>query len=116
MYVRPQNHRYPSGIRLPENYSGSAFRELSQGEEAQNAEDLTETEITASLDGEEQNTEAPALLPTMKNSSEPHPSPLLRGHGIGSEELLILALILLLADNAKDDELILFLALLFFIK
>lgn len=122
MYVRPQNYRYPPGVRLPENYGGSTFREPPP-------EDISEEEVAEPLDGEEpaeQNEEKP----TEKSADEAHTASLLSpsgfklrlgslfggNKGIGTEELLIIALILLLSDSDGNDDLILFLLLLFFIK
>ncbi len=117
MYVRPQGYRYPSGVRLPENYSGSTFREEAQNDitdepiedEAVPAEN-TQHDTT---DGEEKNS-APASL--LSNGFRLRLGSLFGGKGIGTEELLIIALILLLADSDDNDDLILFLILLFFIK
>ena len=117
MYVRPQNYRYPEGMRLPENYSGNTFREPLEQEEAQ--EEPLEKEET--LDEQALPTQgndtkdSPALLPT--SGFKLRINSLFGGNGkIGTEELLILALILLLADTENNDDLILFLVLLFFIK
>ena len=119
MYVRPQSHRYPSGLRLPENYSGSTFREPRDI-----SEELQKEEISAEEPAEErekieeskENVEAAALLSVDAQSTPRKPFSLFGKGGGASEELLILTLILLLSDNNKNDDLILFLMLLLFIK
>ena len=114
MYVRPQNYRYPEGVRLPKNYSGNTFREPSPEEEApsESAEEIREEQAVASS-AESSSAEDTAALLTPKSSPL---SSLFGGKGIGSEELLIFALILLLSDSDMGNDLILFLILLFFIK
>lgn len=128
MYVRPPNYRYPPSVRVPENYGGSAFREPPQPvvnttevpEDAQGKQILAEEELAASAaepKEESEKSEQASLL-------SPHGFHLRLGslfgkdRGIGTEELLIIALIILLADNDSGnfDDLILMLALLFFIK
>ena len=114
MYVRPQGYRYPSGVRLPENYGGSAFSDAPPIEEAESTP-IEEASATAEEKSDAPAKETAALLPTSgfrlrlgslfgKNSS------------IGTEELLIIALILLLSDSEGNDDLVLFLVLLFFIR
>ncbi len=123
MYVRPQSYRYPSGVRLPENYSGNTFRELPVEEEAPSEEaaapepqDTAEQVVDSSPEQKSDNTQSAALLSN-------HGFRLRLGSlfgnsngGIGTEELLIIALILLLSDSNSNDDLILFLVLLLFIK
>ena len=117
MYVRPQNHRYPGGIRLPENYSGNTFREPIKAE-AEEPCDIPESNLAA--DSEEDTEKAPAeaaALLTSEPTAPAHKKLSLFGKGGSSnEELLILALILLLSDSDKNDDIILFLMLLLFIK
>jgi hypothetical protein len=116
MYVRPQGYRYPEGVRLPRNYGGSAFSEQSR------AEELTETEEASVTN--EKNTDAPISASATEGESaeallcreDKRGSSSLGIRGLGSEELLLFALILLLSDSDIGDDLILFLILLFFIK
>ncbi len=120
MYIKPQNYRFPaSGVRLPQNYSGNAFgsaqnnvtqqeTELPEQAEENNTDELTE--ITASAKPGEKRA---GLL---KDSRFHLRLGSLLGDKFGTEEFLILAMILLLADGEDNDELILFLILLFFIK
>ena len=122
MYVRPPTYRYPPSVRLPDNYSGNAFREQ---ETPPLLPDPTEPEApskSSESDISESEQEPAKAAPTSLLS--PHSFRLRLGSvfgkkgGIGTEDLLIIALILLLSDNDSDsfDDLILFLALLFFIK
>ena len=111
MYVRP-NNRYPSGLRLPENYSGNTFR--AQERESQETE--PETVIEESAESSAPTTEAAALLTQDIPSAPSQKRFSLFGKSGSNEELLILALILLLSDGNGNDDLILFLMLLLFIK
>ena len=167
MYVRPQADR---GVKIPENYSGHAFRDPSpygdmpppahintppvpkreraetppqsaphisasplydtrqwnQGEERL-SESLPNTESvseTAEIRRESAPEETPrgeneaknasifsSLLPTSTSASSHFPF----GHGIGSEELLILAIMLLVfLSEESDQELLLLLGFLLF--
>ena len=111
MYVRPQGYSARERVQIPRNYSGNVFREQLNIEEEQPAE--SEEPIVEEISEEPapvQDTEA-LLKPQSPAASPPLPS-----SGIGSEELLLLALIFLLSDSDVGDELILFLVLLFFIK
>lgn len=114
MYVRPPSYKYPSGMRLPENYSGNTFRESVDEEPVAEAEAETEAALEEKKEREE-SAETAALL-SQKDGFGLRLSSLFGSKGIGGEELLILALILLLADSEGCDDLILFLVLLFFIK
>lgn len=110
MYARPSGYRYPSqSLRVPSNYSGNTFRE----------EEREETPVKAqeeALPTESEETVESSLL-SKRGFGLRLGSLFGKGGGIGTEELLILALILLLADGSDGfDDLILFLLLLFFIK
>lgn len=112
MYVRPQGFRYPEGVRLPNNYGGNTFREVAPEEEVSEVSaEAPAAQAETPSEQKSSETETAALL-TKKDS----PSSLFGFKGIGSEELLIFALILLLSDSEIGDDLILFLILLFFIK
>ena len=119
MYVRPQGYRYTNEIRLPENYSGNTFREppllIKDPEEPTDPQTIEEPKALPEIADKSDNDEK--ILPV---SSTVRKSPFgslfgLKG-GIGTEELLILALVLLLSDGESNDDLILFLALLLFVK
>ena len=126
MYVRPPNYRYPNSVRVPDNYAGNAFR--PQSEPAPTPPDEPKEELAAADEVVEPMLEAksePAKKDEVEASLlEPRGFRLRlgslfgKGGSIGTEELLILALILLLADSESDsfDDIILFLALLFFIR
>ena len=106
MYVRPQGYRYSGEVRLPENYSGNTFREPP----------LIESDVAEQEN--EHNEAEPASLPSESTpASKLHLGSLFGGKGgIGTEELLILALVLLLSDGESNDDLMLFLILLLFIQ
>ena len=110
MYVRPQNYKYSPDIRLPENYSGNTFRELPED----NPEEIQDEVTLPLIENAPQEAEAVPTSAPHKESFGLRLGSLFKG--IGSEELLILALILLLADSESNDEIILFLAILLFVK
>ena len=111
MYVRPQGFRYPEGVRLPGNYSGNTFREIA-AEEIPN--DVTADSAAVAV-SESSSDDAEAESAALLTKKEASPS-LFGFKGIGTEELLLFALILLLSDSELGDDLVLFLILLFFIK
>lgn len=111
MYVRPQSYPASAGVRLPKNYGGSTFRE--------NVEALCEDSTEHSGSAQEPMGAVPALkdeCSACKNEEPPAGASLFGQNGIGSEELLLLALILLLSQSDIGDELILLLVLLLFVK
>ncbi len=122
MYARqgPQG-RFPRNVRIPQNYSGNAFRE---------EEPIAVLEESPPSDPSPSNQDS-AEAPLVSADSEPvgklFPSPGFqfslgklfgkdRGLGIGTEELLIIGLILLLSQGDGSDDLILLLLLLLFIQ
>ena len=121
MYVRPQNYRYSNPVRVPDNYAGNAFRHSPEPETSAaetNAQEVVEPIL-------EPNAEPTPEKEAVSVSSKEDRGFRLRlgslfgkNGNIGTEELLILALILLLADGESDsfDDVILFLVLLFFIR
>lgn len=112
MYARPSGYRYPNQpLKVPNNYSGNAFREK------ENEESGSEAQSQPSLPAEPIEETSETSLLSKRGFGLRLGSLFGKGGGIGTEELLILALILLLADGADGfDDLILFLLLLFFIK
>lgn len=119
MYVRPPSYRYQAPMRVPENYSGNVFNQKG-AEEVKEAIDRTVPTPEKLTEPTESVTEqvTPALLGG-NGFRLRLPSLFGKDNGIGSEELLILALILLLSDaggSESFDDLILFLVLLFFIR
>lgn len=119
MYVRPPSYRYQAPMRVPENYSGNIFREAPKSEVREKAEDAPiVAEEVVSKEESTSGEATPALL-GWRSFRLRLPSIFGREGGIGGEELLILALILLLSDAGDGegfDDLIFFLILLFFIK
>jgi len=115
MYSRPQNYRYPNGVRLPENYGGSTFRDRTDEKDEPHQEENIEDKPINDPEPTNDGAQTAALLP--KAGFKLRLGSLFGNNkGIGTEELLILALVLLLADTDGNDDLILFLILLFFIK
>lgn len=133
MYTRPPQGRFPKGMRIPQNYSGSAFRPAAE-EGNESPSDLPTPyeppplfEPRASApphpsDGED-SSEASKL--TQKEDSPTSSTRLTlrsllsgnkEGGGLGSEELLLLALLLLFWGNDGADDLPLLLLLLLMIK
>ncbi|MBO5682376.1 MAG: hypothetical protein J6S10_00195 [Clostridia bacterium] len=125
MYARYPNYRF-GGIKIPENYSGNAFRDeteerladspASKEEEVSPAQKDTQPEASAPL-GESTPT-------ALSHSSERRRSApfgfnfdlgRLFSGGFGFEELLILAVILLVSQNEAQRDLVLLLAILLFV-
>lgn len=119
---------YPGGFAVPENYSGNAFRE------SVSAEDFVDISEEASAPAEDEEyiedkeTAEVSAEPVHKAFEENHK----KGGGlfsrtgfgfnlgnlfgsIGFEELLIIGLILLIAQNENNEDIIVLLALLLFI-
>ncbi|MBQ7383482.1 MAG: hypothetical protein IJV72_01675 [Clostridia bacterium] len=133
MYSRYPNYRFSGGVRVPDNYSGNAFKPESQNQnveaEAVKAERL---EAVAEQIGaaeavepikekapEGEGTESVSAFKAEKSkfrfpSFNFNVGKLFSG-GFGFEELLIIGLILLISQNGADDDIILLLALLLFI-
>ena len=112
MYVRPQAGASSGPLRVPGNYSGNAFRAPFASEESEppKTEDENITQEKQISAPPPEDTEA-----LLKPNLEPAPAVSQKG-GIGSEELLLLALVLLLSESDIGDDLVLFLILLLFIK
>lgn len=124
--------RYPNSkgepLRIPEHYSGSAFAPPRREERDPPPRPKRYPEVArptppAPLPLPPPVEEPPKREPEKASPPIPPPhSALLEGlgrafpfsHGIGSEELLILGLILLLARNGQDSDMVLWLALLLF--
>ncbi len=126
MYTsRPRYGRYSSELNIPENYSGNAFRQdatrsepeeiPAQTADAHDDEAKEATEVFSEVtEGEENRTERSPRK--RKGTGFGLDIGKLFGGGIGSEELLIVALILLMAQGDGNDDMILLLALLLFVK
>lgn len=123
MYSRPPMGRFPKGMRVPENYSGNAFNtaksiesEASIAEEQEQVSDITdkpqETVAASSLkesEAQKENVSRPSFKLDIGRFFSGNKS-------FGMEEFLIIALILLLAQNDTNDDTLIFLILLLFIR
>lgn len=116
-------------MRIPINYSGSAFseqdsntneileNEADRGEASvspqsvtDTSDEITDTSVDNSSPSPDESPSAPAsILHNLSSGS-------FLGGRIGSEELLILALVFLLSDTDADNDIIWLLLLLLFIK
>jgi hypothetical protein len=136
LYYRSQGYRYPQNVRVPINYSGNAFtnqtpdndnNKSSDTEEYTSQEKVPIISNQGATDVSEENTDETdnalnSATATEEQSSAPasllkglSPASLF-GNRIGSEELLIIALIFLLSDNGSEADIIWLLLILLFIK
>lgn len=135
MYYRSQGYRYPKNMNIPPNYSGNAFFEENSSEKEKSLDEnyvsdeatqittefapelpkeIPETIESNTPDKPESTQEATKnVAPTSLFGNFTSKSFLSR---IGSEELLILALVFLLSDTDSDNDIIWLLLLLLFIK
>ncbi|MBE6556937.1 MAG: hypothetical protein E7664_04240 [Ruminococcaceae bacterium] len=111
MYHR--ENRYPSDWRIPQNYSGSTFRN-TQDEVREATEDLTRNEPPALPASAEEKDEGRAQPAVLSRSSRMDFKRILRGE-LTAEDMLLLALILLIATGEHADDTVLFLILLLFL-
>ena len=127
MYTRYPNYRFQGKVRLPENYSGSAFSgvELEGADtpesEPSNAQHISEnhTEIPDSRVRDEDAVKTSVLEASAKRTCLPpfgFDALRLFTRGFGFEELLLVSLILLISQGEGDDELVLLLILLLFVR
>ena len=127
MYTRIPSGRYPRGMRVPENYGGNAFRSLPN--ESANEEGVPKPPVTESIEQAPIRRDSPPPSPDTtppEAASAPHAPagrfslglPFLRrdGIGIGLEELLLVGLIFLVAQEGKNDDLVWLLLLLLLIQ
>ncbi|MBQ9131909.1 MAG: hypothetical protein IJX62_05520 [Clostridia bacterium] len=121
MYSRSQ-HRPPRPIQVPEHYSGCAFSDHPPHGDAPPANEAPPSsfEIRPPLSDREpprdhhKEERPPAALQPFQSLFGHIGSAFPFSHGLGFDELLILGLILLLARNDGDSDIIPFLALLLF--
>ena len=119
---RPRVRRFTSEIEVPENYSGNAFREEPERENA------VEKPVFDGADSIEADNAVKETAPVLSLGSDKKKGEsasqkggfgfdLSRffGGGIGYEELLILGLILLVAQNEGNEDILLLLVLLLFV-
>ena len=126
MYVRPPNYRYQGAVRIPDNYAGNAFRDTPPPQPAAVEDEVQTSKDAQSAPDESVKEASPLPRESCEQGALLDARPFRfrlgslfgKNGSIGTEELLIIALILLLSDSDGEgfDELILFLALLFFIK
>ena len=129
MYYRSQGYRYPKDMRIPVNYGGNAFSDNEKSEEEITqtiAENQTESQVESEIDEESSEIseiQDEAQIKDTPKAESASTSSIFHGFGrnsffsgIGSEELLILALVFLLSDNESDNDIVWLLLLLLFIK
>ena len=130
MYYRSQGYRYGRDMRIPINYGGNAFttEDTNRDEQIITINSNQEDDIESSNANPALNTEKEAepKIVNESNSSEEQkttPTSIFKSLGstslfgrIGSEELLIIALIFLLSDTDSENDIIWLLLLLLFIK
>lgn len=114
MYTRYPNTRFPSHVRVPAHYSGNAFPPPDSDAPQDPPIMAQEPEKTEA----HQETDTPSATPTgLLHLPKLHLDiKSLFSGGIGTEELLLLGMILLLLGNEGSEDIILLLVLLFFIR
>lgn len=124
MYSRYPNYRFSGGMRLPENYSGNAFKSSEEEPEEKilDADDHSSSDSVSADNSLTEQTESKDSAEVFKPSDKKFRLPgfnlnigRIFSGGFGIEELLIIGIILLLSKNDTDDDIILLLALLLFI-
>ncbi len=120
---------YPQGFAVPENYSGNAFRENEEEVVDYTTEEVPSLEEEVFGEAQEITVNEEIAEPVGKIFDEKPKSKggllsrsgfgfnigKLFGGGIGFEELLIIGLIFLIAQNDNNEDIIVLLALLLFI-
>ena len=94
MYVKPETRKR---ITIPDNYSGNAFNEPPRVEPP---EEIEHEPVAESLEVDCKEDEKKSVLP----------------FGIGSEELLLLAILLVLTQSDEGGDILPFLLILLFFK
>ena len=122
MYYRPQGYRYPREMNLPSNYGGNAFQKIEPYPDEKDEEESTARELDAEVARKESEIESNKASEASEKSENPvsllggiKQGSFLGGR-IGSEELLIIAIIFLLSDADGSDDIVWLLLLLLFIK
>ncbi len=97
MYVKPPRKQFQGGMYVPENYHGTAFTE-PESEQEPVQEQITEPQQA------EQDISAPQAVPTAKKEEGGILSSLFSGFGgLRSDDLLLLALIVLLSRSGNEN-------------
>lgn len=122
MYYRPQGYRYPREMNLPSNYGGNAFQKIEPYPDEKDEEESAARELDAEVERKESEIESNKASEASEKSEKPvsllggiKQGSFLGGR-IGSEELLIIAIIFLLSDADGSDDIVWLLLLLLFIK
>ena len=134
MYSRYPNYRFSGGLKVPENYSGNAFKAaeindeepvIAQAEDIHSEVAVKQAADTPRSEGEIEKAEEIMAEGEPENSlpvGKRVKSPALKFNigklfsgGFGFEELLIIGLILLISQNETDDDIILLLVILLFV-
>lgn len=123
---KPRYNRFTSEFSVPENYSGSAFREIEEEKVLPSESRESNTDEDIEVYEEEKLEETVECSKKEESSPPPKKSFLPAGFGFdigklfrggfGFEELLIIGLILLVAQSDESSDIILFLVLLLFIQ
>ena len=142
MYIHSPNSKGGRSINIPYNYGGNAFRSESAPEtkihkaahqqhsaptkhprdtfDAEESEDIISEPFEKEyLDDEAADTQSVSALPCAEHGADKRNELGSLGKllgGIGSEELLLLAILLMISQGEKNDDLSLMLLLLLFIK
>ena len=126
MYTRYPNYRFGSRVRLPENYSGNAFSAGSEALESVSVESDVSDDNTADTvpsDNSQKNGDIDKDVAVIGGEEKKIKLPSFKlevgklfSGGLGFEELLIIALILLISSGDNDDGTIFWLVLLLFIR
>ncbi len=127
MYTRIPSGRFPRGMRVPENYSGNAFRGIPPEQEMPPSKESEPPAPPPEVENvREEIGDNPPSEPSEPHVPVGHTSPpfglhlpfklFSHGDGIGFEELLLIGLILLISQEGKNDDLVLLLILLLFIQ
>ena len=125
MYSRSAQGRFPRDLRVPKNYAGNAFKPIIEAEV--NAEPVSaEPQKTDAPVSEDISHEAPQAENEKAESAGLFKLPKFNlglgklfsrgGINIGFEELLLIGIIFLIANEGGNDDLILLLLLLLFIQ
>lgn len=126
MYTRPTSGRFPRGMRIPDNYGGSAFSSAVVEEQKPDDEKDVPVAETIAVSPKEVPPHEDKATPEISDASAApvgfrfglgrlfSHSPM-RG-GIGTEELLLLGVILLISQEGGNNDLVLLLVFLLLIQ
>ena len=120
MYYRSHGYPYQKNINLPPNYGGNAFSN-NKNEKSDSVEEPEEPLFETSNEASEEaiSEKSENLVVNIKESHATEAVSLKQSSflgKIGSEELLLLAIIFLISDSDGSDDILWLLILLLFIK